>query len=382
MVVADAEVHFAEGVFYADVVVEPVGNGSGLIVIEGETLAIASDRAAGKGAARHLQAGGTDGDTPGLEVGDDVGNAAGAVAGGQKHATQRLGKGHHGGAGDAGERVAHVILLAFVRTEKESLVFDDRAAEAAAVLLEGAGQLGRGSSVEIVAGVEHVAVAAKGERGAVQAVGAGLETDVDHRSRLPSIFRGGILLDVEFLDGINGQNGGGVSGNAGPVDDRLARVRFAVEQTFDEVGIVLGAQAIAAGGGEAASGIADNAGTKLQQVFVIAAVEGKIVDFLVAQGSAESGGRGVDQGHIAADFDGFVHVAGGERQVHLGIGGNLEQNAGTGDGLESLGFGANRVGAGREGGDKIVAGIVGGGGPGGTALHIGDDDTGPGDGGP
>ena len=160
-------------------------------------------------------------------------------------------------------------------------------------------------------------------------IGAGFEADVDDRARLPSVFGGRILLDIEFLNGVDGEDGGGVSGNAGAVDDGLTGIGFAVEEAFDEVGVVFGAEAVGAGGGEAAAGITHDAGAKLQEVFVIASAQRQVVDFLVAQGAAESGGGGVDEGDVAADDYDLGNVARLEGEIGANVGGDFDGNVGA-----------------------------------------------------
>ena len=87
-------------------------------------------------------------------------------------------------------------------------------------------------------------------------------------------------MHVEFLDSVNRQNRRGISCNAGAVDDALAGEGFAVEKPVDEVCVVLGAETVCAGGGKSTARIAHDAGAKLQQIFVIAAVQRQIVDLL------------------------------------------------------------------------------------------------------
>src|SRR5271165_7056153 len=102
----------------------------------------------------------------------------------------------------------------------------------------------------------------------MQFVGSRLQAHVDHRSRLPSVFGGRILLDVEFLNRVDGQNRRRVSGDSSAVNNRLPGIGLAVEQTFNKVGVIFGAQAVGAGGGESAARIAHHARTQLQQVLV------------------------------------------------------------------------------------------------------------------
>src|SRR5205807_3081646 len=102
-------------------------------------------------------------------------------------------------------------------------------------------------------------------------------------------------------DGVDRENGGGVSGDACSIDDALAGKGLAVKKTVDEICIVLRPQAVGAGGGKSAPGIAHYTRSQLQQVFVVAAVQRQIIDFFIAESASECGGSSFDQGNI------FIH---------------------------------------------------------------------------
>ncbi len=142
----------------------------------------------------------------------------------------------------------------------------------------------------------------------MQSIGTGLQTDIDHGSGLPAVFCRRILDHIEFLDGVDRQNGGGISGDSSAVDNALARKGFAIEKAIDQVGVVLGAQSVAAGGGEAAARIANHAGSELQQVFIVATIQGKVVNFLIAEGSTEGRGGAVEHRNVTSNRDHNVRV--------------------------------------------------------------------------
>src|SRR5712692_6216267 len=81
LAVADLEVHFADDVLYTDIVIESVGNIDRLSIVRGKTLAVAGNRGTRERTACNLQAGRTDRDPSGLQIGNCIGNAAGTVAG-------------------------------------------------------------------------------------------------------------------------------------------------------------------------------------------------------------------------------------------------------------------------------------------------------------
>src|SRR5208337_3041230 len=196
---------------------------------------------------------------------DHVGDAVGAVAGYEKAVAGVVQRRRHKGAGDAAVRIPYVIHLPFVGAEEKDLVFDNRAADAAAVLFQRSCELGVGDGVEKVARVRHT-VTPKGEPSAVNLVGAGLETDVNHRSWFPPEFGRCKFFHVKLLNRVDGQNGRRIAGDAGAVDDGLAGVRFAVEQALNEVGVVFRAQSVRARGRESAARVSFHTGTQLQEV--------------------------------------------------------------------------------------------------------------------
>src|SRR2546425_8944426 len=137
-------------------------------------------------------------------------------------------KGDRRRAGNAGERIPHRVTLSFVAAEEKDLVLNNGTAQCTAKLLEVSGRLRLVGGIEVVARIQR-GVAAKSVGATVQLIGARLQPDVNDGSGLPAVFRTRILLEVEFGDGIDGQNGRRISGDAGTVDNALAGERFTVE---------------------------------------------------------------------------------------------------------------------------------------------------------
>src|SRR5580693_4815777 len=90
-----------------------------------------------------------------------------------------------------------------------------------------------------------------------------LQSHIDDSAGLPAKFCRRILLDVEFLDGVNRQDGRRVARNARSVDDALPGKRLAIEEAVDDISVVLGAKSVGACRGKTASGIAYYSGTQL-----------------------------------------------------------------------------------------------------------------------
>src|ERR1019366_4127777 len=276
---------------------------------------------------------------------DRVGDAVGAVAGYEK-AVARVGlRGGPKGAGHAAERVSYVIDLPFVSAKEKDLVFDDRAADAAAVLFQRSRELGVGNGVEKVAGVRHT-VAPKREPGAVNLVGAGLETHVNHRSRLPPEFGRCKFFHVKLLNRVDGQNGRRIPSDTGAVDDGLAGVGLAVEQALNKVGVVFRAQSVRARRRESSAWISRPAGTQLEQVLVVPAIQRQIVDLRVAQRAAQSGGGSVDQRNLLGYDHRLGNLPGREGDVDAHVLRDFHDDVYALHGFETLRFCANLVNSG------------------------------------
>src|ERR1700722_1546174 len=129
------------------------------------------------------------------------------------------------------EIISHSVALAFVTHKEEELVLDDAPSSGRSKLLQGNRPLFLRWRVKVIACVPR-AVASESVCGAVKAVCAGFDSNVDNCSGLPSVFGRRIFLNVEFLDGINGHQRGRITGNSWTVDDRQALQGVVVGQTL------------------------------------------------------------------------------------------------------------------------------------------------------
>ena len=157
------------------------------------------------------------------------------------------------------------------------------------------------------------------------------------------------------------------------INDCLSGIGLAIEQAFDKISVVFGAQAVGAGGGESAAGITHHARTKLQQVFIVAAVQRQVVDFLVAQRASQSGGGGVEQRNFFGDGHDFGNVAGLQSEIGANVGRDLDRNAGPLHRFEALRFDVNLVGSRGQVGGHVVSRSVSGESSRSAALHVGDN---------
>ena len=190
-------------------------------VVRREPVSIAGDGRAQR-AARHFQARCANRNTACLQIGDCVRDAIGAIAhyeGTVRCAVWRRQRNHR--------RTVHLkgipdcIALAFIGTEKEKAILENRAAQTCSELLQLAWRLRTAYGVEPVASIEW-RVAAESVTGAVQCVRAGLQAHVDDCSGFPSIFCRGVFDEIKFLDGIDGKNRRGITRDASAVDDALS----------------------------------------------------------------------------------------------------------------------------------------------------------------
>src|SRR6185437_5601424 len=144
------------------------------------------------------------------------------------------------GCGQAvSERITHRVALPFIGSEVEQPVFNDVPAQRAPVLLQADRGLGIGSAVKEVARVEAIG-AAKAVGGAMQLIGAGLEANAGDSAGFPAEFSGGVLLHIELLNSINGQQGGGITRDGGGVGDAQAHKGLVITYPINKVSGVLG----------------------------------------------------------------------------------------------------------------------------------------------
>ncbi len=273
--IVEVIINFCDGVVGANGVWEAGDKRIGLRVVEREPFSIARYRRA-ENAARDVQA-----DLAGRHaVGDQIGNCIGNAAAGAEAGI--------GGGNVHDRRIADRVALAFIAAEEKQFILNHRTAGRAAKLFECARCFGGAGDVENVAGIKR-GIAAESVSAAVERVGARFQGYIYDRARFPAVLRRGIFDQIEFLNGVDGEDCRGIAGDAGAVDDALSRKWLAIEKAVDEVGVVLGAQTVGAGGGKSAAGIAHNAGAQLQQIFVVSAVQRQIRDFFVAKRAAKDG---------------------------------------------------------------------------------------------
>ncbi len=230
---------------------------------------------------------------------------------------QRLDAGSGGGAGgcvgdEGGGGLVQMLAKAFIVGEEESLVGSERTASGGAELV--ALERRSGALVEEVGGVEGV-VAQEFKGSAMPLVAAGLRDDDDLAAGMfAELGTIGVALHVEFAHSVDAeQHAAGAAGlhvifgGAGVLDT--------VEEKEILLGTITGHGEIVGSGGIGDAGASgflgseiDDAGIEREEKVVAAAVEGEILDLLLADEAGDVAGGGADEGgvgvHVDLGFDG------------------------------------------------------------------------------
>ncbi len=271
------------------------------------------------------------------------------------------------------------LAEAFVVTEEEGPIPEDRSADASAELV--LAKLGLGAAgLEDVAGVEDI-VAEELVGAAVELVGAGAGNDVDDTACGTAGFGGvAVGLDGDFLDAFD------VGLDTDGADDALVIVD-AVDDVVVE-GIVLTVDGEAAGGapivgaaaaGEAVTWTLVGSGNELDELDEVTAVEGEILDLLCGDGGADGGAVGLEERCLGFDGDGFRFTTGLETDVGAGAVTGFDGEVGGGRGFEACDLDGDGVAADGKEGELVFAAAVGGGGTLLAGIQVDDGDVGVGD---
>ena len=175
----------------------------------------------------------------------------------------------------------------------------------------------------------------------MERVGAGFDADVDNCTGLPTVisFRAG--LNVEFLDGVDGQNRGRRSLDAFRINYRGAVVGVVIVDSVDDEVVSLRTVSIGGDGEEATARFALNAGLKHGKVLKIASLQGKLIDRLIRECLAQNIRSGLNHGSFAADIHGHAGCPRFELDVDARILGDLQLNSRVQDSLETRGLDRN-----------------------------------------
>src|SRR5262249_46837788 len=141
--------------------------------------------------------------------------------------------------------IADQRAQSLIRAEIEELAFDYGSADAAAELMQAQRLLRVGLGVEEIARVERI-VALEGAGRAVEFIRPRLQSEVEDRAGLPSVFRRRVLLRVELLNRVNRQDRAWSALHAFGVDHGRAVIGIVVVGAVHNEIVVFGAIAVGA----------------------------------------------------------------------------------------------------------------------------------------
>src|SRR5207244_7030479 len=107
-------------------------------------------------------------------------------------------------------------------------------------------------------------------------VGAGLDSDVDDRAGLPAVFSTRIFFILEFVDGVDGNEGPRIASAHNRADNGLRHPGITAVYAFEQVYVVMRTLSVGALGPARPAGIDRDSGPQLQQVGEVAAVHGQV----------------------------------------------------------------------------------------------------------
>src|SRR6266852_75243 len=202
------------------------------------------------------------------------------------------------------ESIADGVHLTLKSTEIEELVWDHAATRTASVLFQFQRLLGSSHGIEEVASVEGI-LASETIRSPVNVIRSGFKSDAGDGARLPSKFCLRIDLSIELLNRIDGYERGRIAEDRRGVGHAKAHERFVIGDPVDDVTGVLGANAVGGLRPWSTTRVNRSAGSQGDEILVVAAIQGEVVDDLVADRAAKGGGGRVHHGDFLGYGDRF-----------------------------------------------------------------------------
>ena len=186
-------------------------------------------------------------------------------------------------------------------------------------------------------------------------VGAGLDSDVDDRAGLPAIFGTRIFFGLEFVDGVDGNEGSRIAGAHNRANNRLRHPGIAAVHAFEQVHVVMRALPIGALRPPRPSGIHRDSGAQLQQVGEVAAVHGQVRDDFALQSSAKLCVAGFHHRQRFGDDNPLGLLARLQRQIDAQVLIDLENDAGAFLSLEAPKYRPDSIGTWEKVGSIVFA---------------------------
>ena len=199
------------------------------------------------------------------------------------------------------------------------------------------------------------AIAAKGIGRAVDRVRAGLEADVNHCAGATAEFGGGIVFDVQFLDGIDGQDGGGVTKWQRGVGDALAGKGIVAIEAFEEVIVILRLESVRRSGQRSAAWGGQDARAEHQQILKVAAVHGQIDDGSRVKRSTDDGAGRIQHRGGRGHFHGLCDLARRQLSIDASILADSNGDVLALEGLKAHRASANAIGSRDSGSGRLYS---------------------------
>ncbi len=215
----------------------------------------------------------------------------------------------------------------------------------------------------------------------MEAVGAGLGSDVDDSAKREAVFGGhGTGLDFKFLHRVDGEVGVEVGvvavGRDHAIDQHIVDgVGTAVDAPIAEAGAAVGESALNG------SGVGMNVGGEQDEGERIASVEGQFLDVTVFDDLSDGAVFGVDDRRGTGDLDGFGDGSDIEADIDFGLLIDLQDDPGADGFLEAGMLGDDLIGADVQGGSGVETVLIGFGVDGAVGIDVDDGDFCAGDGG-
>ena len=359
-VVAD-EHHAIEGVLavepvvdFAHTVVADVGVRETAIVRRGVRRGVLDQAACAtvwwrRAATHQFQADGAWRHAARLELFESIHHAVGRGVRINPH--QRAGCGHQ-----SPKRVADEGAQALIAAKEKEPILYDRPAYHGAELFQFR-RLLRADGIEVVASGPGVATAKRVTR-AVKRVGPRPDSDVHNSAEHPTVLGFRIFFEVEFLDGVDGQDRGAIGKRTRHVGYRAVVDEIGIDDAVHHPDGFIGTAVVGALSPWRTPRLDRHARDQIQQILVVASIQRHIVDGCICEYATKGPARGIHQRDRFADRDGLALLAGLDGQVDSNLLANLDHNVLTVQPLEPRELGADRVCAGNQIGSVIQPRLI------------------------
>ncbi len=192
----------------------------------------------------------------------------------------------------------------------------------------------------------------------MKSIGPRSDSHVHDGAGLPAIFCLGIFLEVEFLDGVDGQDRRPICERTRHIGDGTGVIEIDVDNAVEHPAGFIGTNVVAALRPGSAARLDHHARAQCQQALVVAAIQRHIVDVRVVESAAQRGVGGFHQRNRFGDGDRLNLIARLHRQVYTHFFTYLQHDVLALDGLETFGLDANLICAWIESGSVVLSCVI------------------------